>query len=58
MERSSRVLATPWKPENLIFFSKRFEIRILTFDKELNCRSLEGIIPADYQQGGAGAVSI
>ena len=26
---------TPWKPENLNFFSKKFEIRILTFDEEL-----------------------
>ena len=32
MGRSSRVL---WKPENLNFFSKKFEIRILTFDEEL-----------------------
>ena len=35
MERSSRVLATAWKSKNLIFFSKEFEIRILTFDEEL-----------------------
>ena len=33
MEKSSST--TPRKPENLIFFSKKFEIRILTFDEEL-----------------------
>ena len=34
MERSSRVLHHG-NPKNLIFLSKKFEIRILTFDKEL-----------------------
>ena len=31
---------TPWKPKNLIFFPKKFEIRILTFDEELKSPEL------------------
>ena len=31
MERSSRVLQTAWKPQNLIFFSKKYEIEFCPY---------------------------
>ena len=35
MEKFSRVLATAWKPKNLILFSKKFEIEFWLFADEL-----------------------
>ena len=45
MERSSRVLATPWKPINLIFFSKKFEIEFWLVPKSWNHPSFVNISP-------------
>ena len=45
MERSSRVLRHG-NPKIGFFFSKKFEIRILTFDEELKSPSFVNISPA------------